>query len=290
MESGAPPSAAFYNFVGWLDVNKKRVAVGAAIVVFIALVVAVLVWRHSEREGEAARALSAVRVPFNPLDPIPPGTAEAFLKVASDYSGTPAAARAAFSAASVYFVSGQYPQAQQQFNNFLSKHGDTPWVPQARYGLAASVDAQGNVQDAIAKYNDFIRAYPNDPAVDDARLNLARLYEKSNQPTQALDLLNRMTNATPFSATGAEVQDRLKTIYAKYPDLAPKPVAPAPGPALAPRDVPLMLRDVPRTPQPSPTPTVPTPAAPNISVPASTSGAPKIILQTPPGQNNPPGK
>lgn len=29
MESGAPPSAGFYNVVGWLDVNKKRVAVGA---------------------------------------------------------------------------------------------------------------------------------------------------------------------------------------------------------------------------------------------------------------------
>jgi tetratricopeptide (TPR) repeat protein len=280
MEQSAPPSAGFYNFLGWLDVNKKRVAIGAAVVVVIGLVAALLIWRNSEQDNEAALALSAVRVPFNPTEAAPPGTAEAFLKVAEQYPSTPSAPQAVLRAATVYFANGQYPQAVEQFNRFLGKYGDTPWVPQARYGIAASLDAQGNAQEAINRYNEFIRTYPSDPAVDEARFNVARLYEKANQPAQAIEVLSRMTNAGPFTATGAEVQERLKSIYKQHPELAPKPVAtPTPGRG---NDVPLMLQNVPRAPQPNtPAPTVtPTPAPATPGAP-NAPGTPAIKLQPP---------
>src|SRR5205823_2391413 len=130
-------------------------------------------------------------------------------------------------------------------------------------------------------YNDFIRSYPNDPAADDARLNLARLYEKSNQPTAAIDLLSKMTNAAAFTPVGSEVQDRLKSLFTKYPALAPKP-ATAPAPSA---QTPLMLQNLQRPPTVTPAPN-PAPAAPQSSAP---SAPPKIVLPNP-GQNTQPGK
>ena len=280
----APPSAGFYNFLGWLDVNRKRVAIGAVILAVIGLVAALLIWNNSRQEQEAALALSSVRVPFNPLEAAPPGTAEAFLKVVEQYPGTPSAPQALLRAASIFFANGQYAQAIEQFNRFLSKYGEAPWVPQARYGIAASLDAQGNATEAINRYNEFIRTYPADPATEEARLNVARLYEKSNQPAQAIDVLSKMTNAGPFTAAGAEVQERLRAIYKKHPELAPKPVAmPTPTPGRG-NDVPLMLQNVPRTPQPNtPAPTVtPTPVPATPGAPNTPAAPPAINLQPPP--------
>ncbi|HMJ90587.1 MAG TPA: tetratricopeptide repeat protein [Candidatus Acidoferrum sp.] len=289
METSAPPSAGFYNFLGWLEANKKRVAIIAAVAAIVGCVIGLLVWRSSEREKEAALALASVRMPLSPIEPVPPGTAEAFLKVAQDYPNTPAAPQAVFRAAMLYFSNGQFVQAQEQFNNFLAKYGDTPWTAQARYGIAACLDAQGKTQEAITKYNEFVRANPGDTAADDARLNLARLYDRANQPTAAIELLSKMTNAGPFTAVGAEVQDRMKALYTKYPDLAPKR---APAPVMrAPTsggDVPLMLRNVPNTPQPTPAPGAAAPAPAPGSAPNAPANAPKIILPTP-GQNNQPG-
>jgi len=288
MESDAPPSAGWYNFLGWLDVNRKRVAMIAGIVVIVGGVIAILVWRHSERETEAAEALSSVRMPFNPMDPVPPGTAEEFVKVAENYSKTPAAAQARLRAATLYFSAGQYDKAQDQLKKFLAEYGDTQWVPQAQFSMATCLEAQGKTADAIAKYNDFIRAYPNDPAADEARFNLVRLYENSNQPTQAIDLLTKMTNGLPqFSPLIGEVQERLKAIYMKNPALMPAPaprIAPqtmtmtntqrfTPGPVVVP--IPDSAPGV----TPTPAPATPTPAP--SATPATPGNAPKISIQPP---------
>jgi tetratricopeptide (TPR) repeat protein len=221
MESEAPPSAGWYHFLGWLDVNRKRVIMGAVIVAVIAAAIATAIWYQRQRREEAARAVSSVRLPFDPLQVPDVKIAEEYLKVAKQYDGTAASGHALLKAASIYFANGQFSQAQAQFQRFLKDHGEDDLVPSAQFGVAACLDAQGKSADAIQRYNDFTRAFPNDPAIDEARLALARLYEKSNQPQQAVEILNRMTNAPPFSPIGGEVQDRLKAIYAKNPNLAP---------------------------------------------------------------------
>ena len=77
MDSEAPPSAGFYNFLGWFEANKQRVAIGAGILVVVGLVVGLMVWRSSQRVIEAEEALGLVKMPFSPIEVPPPGTAEA---------------------------------------------------------------------------------------------------------------------------------------------------------------------------------------------------------------------
>ncbi len=229
MESGTPPSAGFYDFLGWLEKNKQRVAIGAGAVVLLAIIIGLFVWRSGQREMDAEQALSSVRASVVPGELPAPGMAESVAKIAEDFPKTPAAAKALLRAGTLYFDQNNFTKAQEQFDKLLRDYGDTAWVPQAVYGIAACLDAQNKPTEAIAKYNDFIRAYPSDPAAEQARLNLARLYEQTKQPALALDVLRKMTEGQQagFSPGASEAQERLRELYAKNPSLVPSnPVTP----------------------------------------------------------------
>jgi predicted negative regulator of RcsB-dependent stress response len=229
MESEAPPSAGFYNFLGWFETNKKRVAMFVAGLLVVGTVVGFFVWRSGQRAIEAEEALSAVKTQSAPGEATGIGAADALLKVANEYAGTPAAAKALLRAGTAYFSEGNYAKAQEQFNSYIQKHGETPWASQAVFGQAAALDAQNKAPEAIAKYNDFIRSFPNDPSADQARLNLARLYTQTQQPALALETLNKIggTQSGSYSPAGAEAEEKKKELLAKNPALAPPPATPS---------------------------------------------------------------
>lgn len=230
MESETPPSAGFYNLLGWFETNKNRVAMLVVGLLVAGTVVGFFVWRSSQRAIEAEEALSAVKMASSPTEPAGVGTADALVKVAQEYAGTPAAAKALLRAGTAYFSEGNYVKAQEQFNSYIEKHGETPWVSQAVFGQAAALDAQNKAPEAITKYNDFLRSFANDPSGDQARLNLARLYEQTQQPALALEVLNKITGVQPgsYSPAGAEAEEKKKALLAKNPALAPAPVAVTP--------------------------------------------------------------
>ena len=220
MESEAPPSAGFYNFLGWLETNKKSVAMLVAGLLVAGTVAGFFAWRSGQRAMEAEEALSAMKAAFSPNDPLTVGTADALVKIAQEYAGTPAAAKAQLRAGTAYFSEGNYAKSQDQFNSYIQKYGDTPWVSQAVFGVAAALDAQKKSPEAITKYTDFIRSFPNDPSVDQARLNLARLYEQTQQPALALDTLNKLTGGGQpgnYSPASAEAEEKKKELLAKNP-------------------------------------------------------------------------
>jgi tetratricopeptide (TPR) repeat protein len=224
MEAGTPPSAGIYDFLGWFETNKKRIAIAAGALAVAGIIAGLYVWQRGQREIDAEQALSSVHMPFSPNEPLPPGTGDALAKIADEYSGTAAAPKAMLRAGTSYFAENKYGKAQEQFDKLLRNHGDTIWVPQAVYGIAATFEAQGKATEAINKYNEFIKNYPSDPAVDHAKLNVARLYEQTEQPALALDLLKKMTEGqTGYSPAASEAQERLKGLYAKHPELMPPP-------------------------------------------------------------------
>jgi tetratricopeptide (TPR) repeat protein len=225
MESVTPPSAGIYDFLGWVEANKKRLVMGAGVLVAVALIVGFVLWQRGQRVVEAEYALSSVPMPFSPSEPLRPGTGDALVKIADEYSGTPTAAKATLRAGTAYFGENNLAKAQEQFDKLLRDYGDTPWVPQAFFGIAATLEAQGKTSDAIAKYKDFTEKYPNDAAVDHAKLNLARLYERTQQPALALDVLKKMTEnqAAGFGPGTQEAQQRMRELFAKHPELLPPP-------------------------------------------------------------------
>jgi tetratricopeptide (TPR) repeat protein len=286
MDSNAPRSAGFYDFLGWIEANKKRVAIGAAAVLFAVLVVGILVWRSGEREVDAELALSAVPMPTSPSDPVAPGTGDAFAKVAAEYSGTQAAAKALIRAGTAYFAEGKYAKAREQFDAYLREFGATPWVPEALLGIAASLEAENKIPEAITKYKDFLSTYGTAPSADMARFNLARLYEQSNQPQLALETLTAMLKAQtaggPPSPSAQEAQMKMRALLAKNPGLMPTNAAPA----RAPQQPPLVLK--PQEPGGATPPVIVNPAQPTPGQPNPSGEAPKIIVNpTAPGSGQP---
>ena len=226
MDSDAPPSAGFYNFLGWIETNKKRVAIGAGVAAFVALAIGLYVWHSSESALEAEEALSAVKMPFSPVEPAAPGTAEALAKIAAEYPKTPAAAKALLRAGTVYFGDGNFGKAREQFTAYIRDFGDTPWVPQAVFGLAACLDAENKTAEAITKYKEFAASYSGDPSADQARLNQARLHEQNKEPQLAFEILSKLAQNNPqqgYSPVAAEAQQKVRDLMLKYPGLGTEP-------------------------------------------------------------------
>jgi TolA-binding protein len=227
MEAESPQhSSGLLNLLGWLEVNKRKVAIGAAIALVVGLAAALFAYNQSQKEIRASQALSEIRASYNPTQPAPPGLAESYLKVANDYSGTKAGERAALMAASALFVEGNYTGAQQKYDQFIRDNPDSPWLPQAHFGIAASLDAQKKTAEAITKFEEVRKRYPSDAVADETKLALGRLYEQQNKPEEAYKLYDELVKANQFSGIGSEAGIRMADLEEKYPQLA-KTNAPA---------------------------------------------------------------
>ena len=281
METNAPQSAGLYDVLGWIDANKKRVALGVLVVAVVALGVGIFVWQRGQRAIQAEEALAGLKMPYSPLEAPAAGTGEALAKIAADYPGTPAAAKALLRAGTVYFGEGNFAKARASFDSYLREFGATAQVKDAVFGLAACLDAEGKSAEAIAKYKDFITnpAYAADAVGDMARFNLVRLYEQSNQPQLALEVLTKMIGTPapnqPPSPAAQEAQAKIRAIYTKNPALmsAPAPNAMRPGV----QQTPLVLKPTAApaagSPQVIVNPATPTPGQANPA-----GAAPKIIV------------
>jgi tetratricopeptide (TPR) repeat protein len=231
----APAASGWLSFWGWFEVNKRRVLIGGAIALVVGLIAAFFVYTESQKEIRASEALSEVRSSYNPSQPSPPGLADAYFKIAKDYSGTKASARAALMGASALFVDGNYAAAQQKFEQYIREYPESPWLAQAHFGIAASLDAQKKYAEAASKYEEIRRRYPNDAVADETKLALGRVYESQNKPEDAYKLYEELAKASQYGGGIAqEAGLRLADLEEKYPQLVKTNVPPPTTPMLNP--------------------------------------------------------
>ena len=214
-------SSRFYDLLAWLYANKKRLGLVVAVLAVTVFVIAFMIWQSNQRELTANEALSnaqPARTSSRQADAV---SSEAYLKVAREFSGTSAGARALLMGAVSLFAEGKYAEAQVQFARFQPEYPDSPLVPEAIMGIAACLEAQGKSADGVAKYQEVISRYPKDHNVGQAKLALALIYENQNKPEQAQKIYSELTQGTAFSSSGAEAGMRLEDLLLKHPNLAP---------------------------------------------------------------------
>jgi predicted negative regulator of RcsB-dependent stress response len=284
------PTVALYDFYGWLHTNRKRVLAGAIVVALISAIVGFVMWSNNQKEAGANQALFG-----NPAilgaPPGDPAAATALLAVSQNFAGTSAAAAADLLAARELFLGGKYPEAQQEFMNFVAAHPNHPLVPQASVAIAACMEAQGKIPDAVAQYKKVNSQYSSSPnIVIPVKLTLGRLSEADNKPDQAVGFYKELLSIQdPNDPWVVEASERLRLLVSKHPELNPFPAqttAPAPSTMLTPSDADLQLSAPGASPAPAPksgsndvlTPPVliPPPAAPNPppTAPATNAAAP----------------
>src|SRR4051812_34796593 len=184
-------SDGMITFLAWLEANngrnKRRLAIGAVLVIAAAFAMYVFNYMGEQKELNASAALIELRPP--PLTasntneiPVP---ASAYLKVAEQHSGTGAAERALLLAAGAYFTEAKYTEAQAQFVRLLKEHPSSKWAADANYGVAASLESQGKRDEALTAYNRVATAYANSSVAGEARIAMALIYEAKNQPAEA---------------------------------------------------------------------------------------------------------
>lgn len=223
MDSETQKTEPLYEFLAWLEVNKKRVAIGAVAVLVAAGIIATVVWYNKQQEFTASEALSNIRLPFNPAEAVPAETTTKLQKLIGDYPNTAAGMRGELILAGLLFTDGKYPEAQAAFEKFLRAHPESQWSPQAAYSVAVCLDASKKTNDALLKYEDYARRYPTDPNADQARLHLGTLYEAAGKPAQAIEQYDKITKAMTFSPAAQEAQERQRALLVKFPQLAPAP-------------------------------------------------------------------
>lgn len=221
----------------WFDANQKPALGVAAAALLVGLVAWFIVWEHQQRADKAADALSSVTVAQILSGAARPDETEAYLKVAGQYPGSSAGARASLLAAGSLFTQGQYAQAQAQFERFARDYPDSPFMGEALFGIASCLDAEGKTDLAMTSYKELISRHPNESFIYQAKFALASLYEAQNKLESARDLFSEVQREDRFGSVGDEAARRLNDLLTRYPKLAPSAPSPAPasGPMLLPK-------------------------------------------------------
>jgi tetratricopeptide (TPR) repeat protein len=235
MDASESQSHDLVKFLAWLEVNKKRVALGAGGLMVVIIVIIGVVQSRAQKEVQASQALSEVRPPRG-IGEVPPAeTLEAYLRVAREFAGTKAAERALALAGAGFFTAGNYPEALKQFETLLKSYPESMWLPEASLGVAATLSAQGKTNEAMAKYEEVRRRHATSPVADEAKLALAQIYEGQGKPEEAFKLYEDLLRgaASYQRAVTMQAQIRRQELVTKHPELVRPKEPPAP-PTLTP--------------------------------------------------------
>lgn len=219
-------------FLAWLEVNKKRLLIGAGVVAVVASVIAV--WRaHAEaQERKANGALLAVAGSSLSGESRRP-TASEYLQVGEQYSGTKAATRALLLGAEALYREGKYVEAKAHFEKARELLGNDNLAGTAAYGIAVCLDALGKTNEAMAAYQDVVTQHASSASAGQARLAMAGLQEARGEYAQALRTYNEMTNRL-VSGWSSEALMRRENLLSRHPELVPTNAPPAAAPLVGP--------------------------------------------------------
>ena len=226
MSSHATESTRLIEFLAWVEVHKKKLLIGAALVAIGTGAWAIYQWNRNQAETEASAALFRVDKPGARSETAPEANAQAFLRVATAHPGTSAGARALLLAADALFRENKYAEAKAQFENFLRDYTENPLAATAALGVAACLDAMDKTNEALTAYQDVASRFAGSAVVAQAKLGLARLYEAKNDLAPALRVYEELTRPNAQSAWSSEAAMRREQLLSKHPELV-KTNAPA---------------------------------------------------------------
>jgi predicted negative regulator of RcsB-dependent stress response len=230
MSSQATESTRMIDFLAWVEVNKKKLLIGAAAVGGVIAAYSIYQWHRNEVEAEATAAFYKIQTPASQTERPGGPDAQAFLQVARTHSGTSAGAQALLFGAEGLFRENKFEEAKREFENFLRTYPDHPVASTALLGIATCLDAINKADAALAAYQDVVSRYAGSAVASQAKLGLARVYESKGDLVQTLKIYDELARPPVSSAWGAEASTRREQLVAHHPEFArtnpPAPVLP----------------------------------------------------------------
>ena len=214
MQAQDAATAYFFKAWEWVEANVKQVALGLVIVIAVVVIVSYYFWRQNQTEIDAGQALTQLMVSVTPNSDAGQ-LANAYLKVAADYSGTQSGGRALVLGATTLFESGKYPEAQAQFQKYLDNYPGSAFAASAALGIAVSLEAQGKIDPAANAYRRVISGFSDANAVDAAAFALAKIDEQQGKLVEAQNYYRTVARDNPNSALGSEAAYRAYQLNAR---------------------------------------------------------------------------
>lgn len=229
MEPEKTESNFLIDLLAWIEVNKRRLIMGAVAIVVAGGVIYTYSYFTGQQEVAAEEAMSAVfKAPLgNPVRSLPEPAG--LLAVADRYASAPAGQRALLLAAGALFQQGKFAEAKEKFQKFSSQYPDSKVLPIAVYGVAACEDAANNLDAALAAYQAVEQKYPKDPVATQAKLAIGVIQEAKNKPEEALKVYDQLAKMEARSLWSSEAFSRRDLLLAKFPHLMPAPPVTAAG-------------------------------------------------------------
>lgn len=212
-------STSMYDFLAWIDANRRNIVLGAVLVVGMFAAFAVYTWWKGENELKANAALLAL--PGSSLGAAATNAnAESFFKVAADYAGTETAVRAQLIGAQTLYNQGKFAEAQAAFAKVGDSTEFTSIKATAVYGMAACFDAQGKATEALNGYTDVANRFPTEGIASLAKLSQARIHEAGGRNDQALRIYDDLVRNIATDMWASEAQARRQDLLGRHPELA----------------------------------------------------------------------
>ena len=229
MEPEQTQSNFLIDLLAWIEVNKRRLIMGAVALVVAGGVIYTYSYFSGQQEVAAEEAMSAVfKAPLgNPIRSLPEPAG--LLAVAERHASAPAGQRALLLAAGALFQQGKFAEAKEKFQKFSSQYPASKVIPIAAYGVAACDDAMNNLDGALAGYQAVEQKYPKDPVGTQAKLAIGVIQEAKNKPEEALKVYDQLAKVESRSLWSSEAFSRRDLLLAKFPHLMPPPPVTAAG-------------------------------------------------------------
>ena len=217
-----------------LDTRKRSITlVLTAILVALAAVGGYSWWRQT-RESRAnevlAAAIAVYDAPVVPLAAPAPGSPAPlpqagtfatereklqaalpkFREAADRFPNSGPGLVARFHLAGILASLGQYPEAEQRFQEVVSKGGSGIYARTARLGLADAQAAQGKFDSAIAIYTELSRDTSSQIPVESVLMQLGRTYARAGRKEEAARTFDRIVQEFPHSLYVADARRELE--------------------------------------------------------------------------------
>jgi predicted negative regulator of RcsB-dependent stress response len=207
-------------FLAWVETNKQKLLIGAAVVAAGIIACSIYQWRRNEVEAAASAALYKIQATASQTERPAGPSAQEYLQLAATFPKTSAGGRALLFGAEGLFRENKFAEAKTQFENFLRTYPDHELTPTAAFGIAVVWDAMDKTNEALTAYQDVITRYAGSVVASQAKLNLARHSEAKGDLGQALKIYEELARPTASSAWAAEASARRGQLLAHHPELA----------------------------------------------------------------------
>ena len=136
-------------------------------------------------------------------------------EIVDNYASTPSAPLALLQLAKEHYNTGNYPFAEEKYNDFRNAYGDHRLAAAAEHGLAHCAEAQGRTRQALNAFESFATRFPDHFLTTQALFGQGRCLEVLSQLQDARIIYETIIADDPDGIWKSRAKDALDRLNRK---------------------------------------------------------------------------